>query len=188
MKMADKEFFETTDNKIRPTEPAPDSETGKGKRGRRKKVDIERDKLEQQKAENLLQEEKLQGFKSPVKTGLRVLFNDAILTRFPEDAKMPPLSDAELDALADSLLPVLDELGWLDKAGNPYLTLTLVSFGVFYPRFAIYMEYKKQKSGQLAEPDKKRVPPVNEQPDILKKEKDEQPQQKRTTAKRTRKP
>jgi len=197
--MADEDFFNSnetgTDASIKSAtkikaEPVTQNQnaTKKRGRGRKSKVDLEREKLEKQEQERELSQKRLQAFREPVNTGLRVLFNDALFSRLPKEAEISPLSDPELNALTDALVPVLDQLGWLDSAGNPYLNLTLVSFAIFYPRvnqFSKYKRYKRIGKNQDSNFENKEA---KHEPEILKSEKKDVPQQKRTKSERVRKP
>jgi len=111
------------------------------KRGRPKKKDKIQEEIEQKKQAELELQKKFENFKTPVRQGLKVVFNDALFSRFDQ---VKPLSETELDMLSDSLIPVLDDMGWLDTAGNPYFNLAMVSFAIFMPRIQAIMRLRAE--------------------------------------------
>lgn len=116
------------------------------KRGRPKKEDKLEKELREKKQAELEKQEKFEGFRNPVRTGLKIILNDSIINRIPAEANVKPLDDMELDALTSALIPVLDELGWLDVSGNPYLNLAITGFALGFPRMQAFMIYKRGKN------------------------------------------
>lgn len=119
-------------------------EPEKKKRGRPSKASQASQQIESELAKQDQLEETFKLFTNPVKKFLDISANKMFLERFPKNSGVAPLADIELDALTEALIPVLHEIGWLDKAGNPYINLAITAGMIAFPRVTGFINYRNR--------------------------------------------